>query len=236
MHLNQRERELRRVVSRIRARSGGKLLSSRSKIVDLPNDWFAREDETPDEVFYREPRLGVHIDDATIEAVRNYYAEALPPSGLILDLMSSWRSHLPSARQSRVVGLGMNEIELAENPELDRRVVHDLNANPKMELPDDSFDAAIVNVSVQYMTRPVAIFADVWRVVKSGCSFHVIFSDRIFPTKAVSIWLSLPSPAKRSDLIQSYFELGGNWDQIEFINRSPGGAFDPLYIVRAVAR
>ena len=212
------------------------LSSSQSEFVDLPRHWSAREDETPDEIFYREPRLGVHIDEITIEAARSYYAKVLPPDGLILDLMSSWRSHLPLNRTNRVVGLGMNEVELAENPQLDQRVVHDLNVNPKMAFDNDSFDAAIVTVSVQYMTRPVSIFADVWRVLKPGAQFHVIFSDRIFPTKAVSIWLSLPSPERRGDLVQSYFELGGYWDCIEFIDRSPKRECDPLYIVRARAR
>ena len=102
------------------------------KRVTFPPEWFARQDESPDPEFFEEPRLVVHIDDATIEAARAYFATALPDDGVVLDLMSSWRSHLPHDIGTRVVGLGMNEVELTENPQLDERVVHDLNANPSI--------------------------------------------------------------------------------------------------------
>ena len=86
----------------------------------LPPDLFRRYDESDDALFYIEPRLVAHIDDAAIAAVTALYAETLPEGGAILDLMSSWRSHLPAdARYTRVVGLGMNAPEMADNPQLD---------------------------------------------------------------------------------------------------------------------
>ncbi len=135
-----------------------------------------------------------------------------------------------------MVGLGMNDTELAENPQLHERVVHDLNANPTMPLQDARFDAAFVTVSIQYMTRPREIFTDVCRVLKPGARFHVLFSDRLFPTKAVNIWRSMPSAKERGELISTYFALGGDWEQPEFLDRSPGQGADPLYIVRAAKK
>ena len=206
------------------------------KRVTFPPEWFARQDESPDPEFFEEPRLVVHIDDATIEAARAYFATALPNDGVVLDLMSSWRSHLPHDLRGRVVGLGMNEVELTENPQLDERVVHDLNANPTMPLQDAWFDAAVVTVSIQYITRPREIFTDVCRVLKPGARFHVLFSERMFPTKAVAIWRSLMSTQERGELIATYFTLGGDWEQPEFLDRSPGRGADPLYIVRAAKK
>src|ERR687898_3153292 len=95
----------------------------------LPEEAFGRYDETPDEEFYLLPRFVTHIDDRAIAAVTQLYREHFPPGGEILDLMSSWVSHLPpEVTYGRVVGLGMNEVELKENPRLDAHVVQDLNA------------------------------------------------------------------------------------------------------------
>jgi SAM-dependent methyltransferase len=198
----------------------------------FPPEWFAREDESPDTEFYAEPRLVVHIDDATIEAIRAYLAEVLAPSARVLDLMSAWRSHLPHDYAGYVVGLGMNDAELAANPQLSEHMVHDLNSNPRMPLADNHFDAAFVVVSIQYMTKPVEIFKDVCRVLKPGAEFHVIFSERMFPTKAVGIWRALTQAEKRAELIAAYFGASEGWTQPTFVDRSPGGA-DPAYVVHA---
>lgn len=203
------------------------------EIPAFPADWFKRQDESPDAEFYSEPRLVVHIDDATIGAIRAYLGNELPPDGVVLDLMSAWRSHLPEGFAGRVVGLGMNQIELNENPQLTVGLVHDLNANPVMPLPDEGFDAAYVVVSIQYMTRPIEIFTDVRRVLKPGATFHVIFSTRMFPTKAVAIWQSMTQPTKRGELIGAYFGASGGWSQPEFLDRTADLYADPVYIVRA---
>jgi len=206
------------------------------KHLQIQPEWFRREDESPDPLFFTEPRLVVHVDDATIEAARAYFEEALPADGALLDLMSSWRSHLPSSIRSHVVGLGMNDVELSENPQLHERIVHDINAHPTTSLADARFDAAIVTVSVQYMTRPVEIFREVCRMLKPGVRFHVLFSRRVFPTKVVAIWNSLPTARKRAELIATYFADGGDWEEPEFLDRSPGRRADPLYVVRAAKR
>src|SRR5262249_30929537 len=91
-------------------------------------DLFARADESDDALFYAAPRKVVHLDEPAIAAVSEFFAENLPAQGELLDLMASWRSHLPNRpRAKRVVGLGMNAEEMSDNPELDEFVVHDLN-------------------------------------------------------------------------------------------------------------
>ena len=99
---------------------------------DLPDALFVRVDESPDGEFYREPRFVAHIDDATIQALTEFYRSFIPDGGDVLDLMSSWISHLPADKHyGRVAGLGMNAAELAANPQLSDYRVHDLNIVPR---------------------------------------------------------------------------------------------------------
>src|SRR5512145_2931665 len=120
---------------------------------------YARDDESPDGHFYVMPRKVVHIDDGAIAAVGRLYADVLPAGGRLLDLMSSWRSHLPAGfRAAEVVGLGLNAEEMADNPQLTRHVVHDVNRDPRLPFDDAVFDGAACAVSVQYVLHPLALF------------------------------------------------------------------------------
>ena len=198
----------------------------------LPRELFQRLDESPDENFYREPRLVTHIDDATVAALTQVYRELVPAGAHVLDLMSSWVSHLPpEVDYGRIVGLGMNRVELAENPRLTSFLVHDLNRSPELPFADATFDAVLNAVSIQYLTSPVEVFASVGRVLRPGGIHLVATSHRMFPTKAVAAWHSL-APGDRLRLIGTYFELAGGFEPPRLIDRSPRGA-DPLWIAVA---
>lgn len=193
---------------------------------------FRRHDETADEYFYEYPRFVTHIDDHAISAVTQLYRESFSPQGAILDLMSSWVSHLPpEVSYSRVVGLGLNREELNANPRLHERIVHDLNRDPQLPFADSEYDGAGICVSIQYLTKPLVVFRELGRVLKPGAPLVVSFSNRCFPTKAVAIWLALDD-AGHARLVEAYFEAAGNWRAIEHLDRSPPlpGA-DPLYAV-----
>src|SRR4051794_41795830 len=123
---------------------------------------FARADESDDAGFYAFPRRLVHIEPGAIEALRAWYATVLPGGATVLDLMSSWRSHLPDGL-GPVTGLGMNADEMTDNPQLDRSVVHDLNREPRLPFDDESFDAVVCAVSMQYLVHPVEVLTDVQR-------------------------------------------------------------------------
>src|SRR6266487_6598311 len=144
--------------------------------VDGVRQPFARVDGGDDARFYSVARKVVHLEPGAIEALRSVYAEHFPSGGTVLDLMSSWRSHLPDGLGS-VVGLGMNGEEMAANPQLDDWVIHDLNREPRLPFPDASFDAVACAVSVQYLVRPFDVFADVLRVLVPGRPFVVSFSN-----------------------------------------------------------
>ncbi|MGZ6228361.1 MAG: class I SAM-dependent methyltransferase [Candidatus Binataceae bacterium] len=197
---------------------------------NLKPEFFRRLDDSDDELFYLTPRFVVHIDDAAIRTVGEIYLSRLPRSSAILDLMSSWRSHLPSElKPARLVGLGLNRSEMADNPALTEIVTHNLNRTPQLPFDDASFDGAVLTVSVQYLIHPLEVFAAVGRVLKSGAPFIVTFSNRMFPTKAVAIWANA-SEQQRVDLVIYYFTQSAAFEKIEIIDRS-SGATDPLWAV-----
>ena len=198
----------------------------------FPPDFFRRMDESPDSEFYREPRFVTHIDDATIAALTQAYRDLIPPHSRVLDLMSSWVSHLPpEVHYERVAGLGMNREELDRNPRLTDFAVHDLNNTPELPFASESFDAVINAVSIQYLTRPVEVFTSVRRVLKPGGIHIVATSHRLFPTKAVAVWQAI-EPQERLQLLATYFQFARGWDEPQFLERSPANA-DPLWVVYA---
>lgn len=166
---------------------------------------FARDDTNDDGRFYDQPRMVQHIDDQAIATISSLYGRLIPPGSRVLDLMSSWTSHLPeNLDTASVTGLGMNAAELAENQRLQAHDVHDLNRVPHLPYRDASFDAVICTVSVEYLTRPFEVFADVARVLVPGGVFVVTFSDRWFPPKVIHIWKEL-HPFERMGMVLEFF-------------------------------
>ena len=201
----------------------------------FPPEFFRREDEANDADFYATPRLVVHIDDGAITAVGRLFRQLIPENAEVLDLMSSWRSHWPEEHpRRRIVGLGMNAAEMADNPQLNEYLLRDINANPTLPFDDVSFDAVVITVSVQYLTNPVAVFAEVSRILRPGGVFIVTFSNRCFPTKAVRVWRA-GSDSDHIDLVASYMQHAGGFNGIRggLANPDLAPPADPLFAVFA---
>lgn len=196
----------------------------------FPPGFFDRADEAPDDRFYEVDRLVTHIDDAAIVAVGDLYAE-LGLTGDVLDICSSWISHFHRPPR-RLVAMGMNAVELAANTAADGWTVRDLNADPVLPLGAASFDAVTCSVSVDYLTRPLEVFAEVARVLRPGGIFVCTFSNRCFPTKAIRGWLSTNDEG-RCAIVSAYFELTDGFDPPVARLRNPGAAGDPVYAVWA---
>ncbi len=201
--------------------------------------WFDKSDVSSDFGFYTAPRKVVHIDDIAIAAVTQLYRECLPAGGAILDLMSSWRSHLPpEIDYGRVTGLGMNGEEMRDNAQLSDFVVHSLNDDSKLPFADQEFDAACCCVSVQYLQKPVEVFREVARILKPGGVFMTTFSNRCFPSKAINLWKALDDE-DHMNVVAVYFQAAGQWRDVVLQDRSAPCAqqhqCDPLYAVWAYA-
>jgi SAM-dependent methyltransferase len=196
---------------------------------------FQRYDEGPDAAFYAVPRFVTHIDDAAIAAVSDLYDE-LGVDGDVLDLMSSWVSHL-RRQPERLTVLGMNAEELAANPMATERVVRDLNADPTLPFADASFDAVLCCVSIDYLVDPVRVLGEVARVLRPGAPVVITFSNRCFPTKAVRAWLETDD-AGRCDLVADHLAAAGGFSPARVERRTPTGRYagDPLFSVVALAK
>ncbi|CAJ1327888.1 unnamed protein product [Effrenium voratum] len=150
---------------------------------------FFRLDQGDDAEFYKEPRLVKHLEDKTLQSLTAFYAQVFPTTPFrALDLCSSWVSHYPSPAPERLAATGMNAEELQRNAQATDWTVQDLNAEPKLPYKDQEFDVVTNTVSVDYLTKPLEVFREVYRVLRPGGLAIVAFSNRCFLSKLVSIW------------------------------------------------
>jgi len=179
---------------------------------DIP---FIRMAPEADQAFYVKPRFVDHLDARARKQVEALYGRLLPRGGEVLDLMSGWKSHLPASLELRsVAGLGMNREELEANPQLSEHRVQDLNLQPRLPYEDNRFDAVVCTVSVEYLIKPVEVFAEVRRVLKPGGRFVLSFSNRWFPPKVVRVWDGVHE-FERMGLVLEYFHLAGGFASLE---------------------
>ncbi|KAL7543387.1 hypothetical protein ACHAXR_013342 [Thalassiosira sp. AJA248-18] len=183
-----------------------------------------RLDNSEDSVFYYEPRFVTHIDEGAISSLTKFYQQeftSLNKDSLdVLDLCSSWISHLPEEdiKYGKVVGVGMNERELASNKQLNDFVVQDLNENPIMsQFEDNSFDVICNVVSVDYLTKPLEMFQEMHRILRPGGISLMSFSNRCFPTKAIAMWLQADDIG-RLTIVGSYYHYAAKWASIEALD------------------
>ncbi len=207
------------------------------RYADFGAGFFDRIDAAPDGEFYAQPRLVTHIDDGAIIAAGHLYRD-LGIEGRVLDLMSSWISHFAEP-PAELITLGRNGFELSRNEAARGGVVADLNDQPILPFADDSFDHVVCAVSVDYLSRPLEVFDEVARVLRTGGLFCHVFSNRLFPTKAIRGWLHA-SEQERVSICAEYFRRSGpprppgtvdGWNEPEATVRHNGA--DPLYAVWA---
>ncbi|MEB3210829.1 MAG: class I SAM-dependent methyltransferase [Leptolyngbyaceae bacterium] len=212
----------------------------------LTNAQRSKLDETSDTFFYGMPRFVTHVDEGFIQRLTDVYRERLNPHTRVFDMMSSWVSHLPDDLEfDHIEGHGMNADELARNRRLDHYFVQNLNENQQFPLDDESFDAVLNAVSVQYLQYPEKVFAEIHRILKPGGVAIISFSNRMFYQKAIQQWRD-GSESGRVELVKQYFNAVPGFTTPEAIAQPssvppilqmlgmPGG--DPFYAVIAHRR
>ncbi|XP_030544635.2 uncharacterized protein LOC115751069 [Rhodamnia argentea] len=198
--------------------------AGRIKRLVLSPESRAKLNALPDRDFYSFPRFVKHVNDGFLATLTDLYRDRLRPGSEVLDLMSSWVSHLPEeVAYKMVVGHGMNAQELARNPRLDYFFVKDLNSEPRLELASESFDAVLCTVSVQYLQQPEEVFAEVFRVLRPGGVFIVSFSNRLFYDKAIGAWRD-GTAYSRVQLVVQYFQCIEGFTEPEIIRKLPGSS------------
>ena len=185
----------------------------------LKPDQRIKLDDTDDKLFYDYPRFVTHVDEGFIQQLTDLYRDRLKPNTRILDMMSSWVSHLPQEISfAHVEGHGLNAEELARNPQLNHYFVQNLNENPQLPLKDQDFDAVLNCVSVQYLQYPEAVFSEIHRILKPGGVAIFSFSNRMFFQKAIQAWRE-GTEASRVELVKGYFSAVPGFTSPEVIAR-----------------
>ena len=201
------------------------------------HQFFAKEDTSDDSLFYEIPRLVTHIDDNACIVLKGFYRSLLKDGDSVLDLMSSWVSHLPEdINYSKVSAQGMNKVELEANPQLTDFIVQNLNINQVLSYGDEEFDLCTIAVSVQYLTSPVRVFEEIARVLKPNGKCCVSFSNRMFPTKAILAW-RMSSNQDHCNLVSQYFKKTEIFAEVK-VERLvyENDYYDPLYAVLGMKR
>lgn len=223
-------------------------IGMKARYNETPTDFFTKDsfkrfDEKPDSRFYGVPRFVNHLDDTAIKMIRNQYGKILKPDTKVLDLMSSWTSHLPENHDfQKVTGLGLNEEELKRNERLTDYIVHDLNRSAPVPLETNGYDAVICTVSIEYLIHPFETFKEITRILRPGGIFAVAFSNRWFSPKAIKLWEELHE-FERVGLVLEFFLRTGFFENIETysmrgLERPPNDKYyrerlfsDPVFMV-----
>jgi len=203
----------------------------------------AKVDPQDDRLFYGEPRFVQHLDAAFRARLTALYRERIPPGAVVLDLMSSWVSHLPEEGAYReVIGHGLNQRELEANPRLDRHWVQNLNLDPTLPLAPASVDRVLVVAGWQYLQKPEAVAEELARVLRPGGELIVAFSNRLFAQKAPRFWLEASDGERLAGVAQVLMAQG--WPRPRLLAESTrlqgplgwiGGKGDPFFAVVAPA-
>tara|TARA_Y100001968_G_scaffold289614_1_gene292759 strand:+ start:108 stop:752 length:645 start_codon:yes stop_codon:yes gene_type:complete len=179
---------------------------NRHQLTDLER---SKIDESDDSKFYLYPRFVYHFDGKFRKRLINLYSDLLQEDSVILDLMSSWDSHLPNINFKRVIGHGLNLEELKRNKSLDSYWIQDLNRYQKLPLEDNSLDFCLLVAGWQYLQYPERIATEIFRVIKPGGKFIISFTNKAFWTKSPNIWVE-SSEEKRIDYVSNTL-INSNW-------------------------
>ena len=149
------------------------------------------EDPSNDQLFYLLPKFVHHAGEECRQCLTDYYDLILPRhrGGNVLDLCSSFTSHYPNRWKApsdgSCIALGLNPLELAANPSKTEFKVQNLNINVKLPFENNRFDVITNSLSVDYLTRPLEVFDEMYRILKPGGAYLVLFLYLYLPLSSI---------------------------------------------------
>ncbi len=148
-------------------------------------------DETDDSQFYAEPRFVYHLDSNFRKSLTQIYQDEIETNSVILDLMSSWDSYLPSGNKyKKIIGHGLNKQELKRNKAFESYWIQNFNLNQEIPLEDKSIDYCLMVAAWQYLQYPEFLVKEISRVLSKKGKFLISFSNRAFWNKSPNIWIN----------------------------------------------
>ena len=166
-------------------------------------------DFADDKIFYHQPRFVNHLSHSFRNRLTHLYSQYLYNHYVVLDLMSSWVSHLPeNTKYKKVIAHGMNESELKSNLRVDSFWVQDLNKTQNIPLEDSSVDIGLIVAGWQYLQYPEQVSLELSRVIKNDSYLIISFTNRAFWTKSPNIWIN-SSEEGRIEYVKSVLSNNG---------------------------
>ena len=177
--------------------------------MNLSNNDRNKIDTSDDKFFYKKPRYVHHLSLSFRTRLTDLYTKYLTKNHIILDLMSSWVSHLPTdTKYKKIIGHGMNEAELSANNRLDSFWVQNLNQTQQIPIKDSSIDVGLIVAGWQYLQYPENVSLELSRIIKSDSLLIISFTNRAFWTKSPNIW-TYSSEEKRIEYVDNVLSNNG---------------------------
>tara|TARA_Y100001968_G_scaffold243568_1_gene227455 strand:- start:344 stop:994 length:651 start_codon:yes stop_codon:yes gene_type:complete len=175
----------------------------------LSNEDRDKIDISNDEIFYQQPRYVHHLSLSFRERLTKLYSKYICNHYVILDLMSSWVSHLPpQIKYKKIIGHGMNKSELMANRRLDKFWVQNLNETQNMPIEDSFIDIGLIVAGWQYLQYPEKVSLELSRIIKNESLLIISFTNRAFWTKSPRIWTN-SSEERRIEYVKSVLSENG---------------------------
>ena len=171
----------------------------------------SKSDNADDSDFYLTPKFVYHLDSNFRKTLTNIYDNEISNNSVILDLMSSWDSYLPTKKNyTKIIGHGLNKKELESNKCLDQYWIQNFNTNQHIPLENKSVDYCLMVAAWQYLQYPENISREISRILRSKGKIIISFSNRAFWHKTPNIWINSNEQERlkyvRSVLISNGFQ------------------------------
>lgn len=198
-------------------------------------------DTTSAHEYYRKANFESSLADPSLLFSLSKFIKKLVNSRTkVVDLFASWDSHLPPEKMDSVIGIGIQKEEMQANSVLTEIHIQDLNENPKLSMiKNQSIDLVLCSFSVQLMTRPFELLAEVYRILKPGGSLVLTYSPITKDWKRVAkAWTFYSNSVMHLYMLITYFQDSAAWSKLYISYQSKNkeildGETDLIYIFQA---